>query len=333
MSTAPLVTVIIPTYNYGRYICEAIDSVLASSFPQSEIEIIVIDDGSTDGTRRNVRAYGERVQYIFQENQGKASATQLGVERAKGKYLFNLDADDYFLPEKIAEVVAAFDSDEEITHVGHPAVYLDTRSGAQSVEPHPAWLTGRKISGREVLLNFYKKRVLFGGGSTFAARTEVLRSSAIPKDVDMLIDEYLVLVTLNKGYSYFIGRPLSVWRIHGENFSGVDAGGHNYAAARDKDERGMSSMDAVLSSVLSGDFDPDIKMLYTLKAKVSRIAMSENARRKSCSDVIDLWKYVIGTFGVFGKESFEIMRRYTVLNRTLPTPVLRLARRAVNKSV
>jgi glycosyltransferase involved in cell wall biosynthesis len=332
MGSPPLVTVIVPTYNYSRYICEAIDSALASSLPQSEIEIIVIDDGSTDDTLEKVRAYGDRIQYVFQENQGKALATKVGVERARGKYIFNLDADDLFLPEKIEEVVNVFESDEEVTHVGHAALCWDVAVGTRRSELIPDWLIGRKIIGKEVLLEFYKKRILFGGGSTFSARAEVLKRCPIPEEVDMYIDEYLLLATLNNGYTYYVERPLSVWRVHGENYSEVDKEKRYSSLARTKDERSRDSLNAVLSAVLTGDFEPDLKMLYTLKTKVSRIALSERAGNKSYADVIDLWKYLMSTFKVFGKESFEIMRSYTVLNRTLPTPVLRLTKRSLKKS-
>jgi glycosyltransferase involved in cell wall biosynthesis len=333
LESTPLVTVIIPTYNYGRYICEAIDSVLASSFPQSEIEIIVIDDGSTDDTQEYIRAYGDRIHYVFQDNQGKAFATKVGIDRAKGKYLFNLDADDILLPEKIGKVVSIFESDDEIVHVGHPALCWNINSGTQVSETLPDWLTGRKINGKEVLVEFYKKRILFGGGSTFAARTEILKGCSIPKEVDMYIDEHLVLVILNKGYSYFIEQPLSVWRIHGDNYSEADKEKPNSNVSRSKAERSMDSMNAVLSFVLSGDFESNIKKLYMLKAKVLRIAMKEQKGQKSYADVLDLWRYLISAFSVFGKDSFEIMRCYAVLNRTLPTPVLKLAKKSMGKSV
>src|SRR5215216_4073806 len=105
MKTTPLVSIIIPTYNYGKYICTAIDSVFDSSLSRAEIEIIIVDDGSKDNTSEKVHGYGKTVKYIFQENQGKAIATQVGINHATGKYIFNLDADDYFLPGKIAKVV------------------------------------------------------------------------------------------------------------------------------------------------------------------------------------------------------------------------------------
>jgi glycosyltransferase involved in cell wall biosynthesis len=320
----PLVTVIIPTYNYGQYVSEAIDSVLASTFPQSEIEIIVIDDGSTDDTNGRVRAYGDRVQYIFQPNRGKAAVTKTGIDRSVGKYIFNLDADDLFLPEKIESVVHIFEADEEIVHVAHPALYWNADTGTKASETLPGWLVGRKVIGRDVLRDFYRKRILFGGGSTFAGRAEVLKTCPIPAEVDMYIDEYLVLATLNLGHSYFIERPLSLWRIHGGNYSG---------GMSEKAGRSMDSIKAVESMVLDGDFEPDIKMLYTLKTKVSELAMKEELGEKSCRDVLDLWRYLISSFAVFGKDSFEIMSRYTVLNRTLPTPILHLAKKSFNKSV
>lgn len=323
MKSSPLATVIIPTYNYGRYVCEAVESVLAQSFPQEEIEIIVVDDGSTDDTRERVCRYGARVRYVFQGNRGKASATQAGVDLARGKYIFNLDADDLFLPEKISEAVEVFESDETVAHVGHPALCWDEARGAKSVERPPARIVGRKTDGRALLIDFYKQRLLFGGGSTFSARAEVLKRCPIPPEVDMYVDEYLVLAALNRGPSYFIERPLSVWRIHGENFSG--------SAGPEKALRSVKSVNAVLSAVLCGDFDAELKTLYTLKAKVARVALGERAGRKSYADVLDLLRCQLGAFRVFGRESFGIMRRYAVLNRAVPTPLLQLARRAAGK--
>jgi glycosyltransferase involved in cell wall biosynthesis len=332
LKSTPIVTVIIPTYNYGQYIHEAIDSILTSSFPQNEIEIIVIDDGSTDDTFEVGQSYGKCVHYLFQHNQGKALATKVGINQAKGRYIFNLDADDYFLPGKIERVVNIFESDKEVVHVGHPALCWDTSTGTKQSEVLPDWLGGRKINGKEVLLDFYKKRILFGGGSTFAARTEILKQCSIPKEVDMYIDEYLALMTLNRGCSYFIDEPLSVWRIHGENYSDLDDKGKYSETALNKAERNMSSLNAVLSLVLNEDFSPDIKMLYSLKVKVAQIAIKEQAGQKSYADVVDLWKHLLATFRTFGKESFGIMRNYTVLNRTLPTPILQLAKRAIEST-
>ena len=92
----PTVSIIIATYNYGRYICKAIDSILNSSFPTEQIGIIVVDDGSTDNTEEQLKDYRDRITFIYQQNSGKAHATQVAIDHTSGKYIFNLNADHWF---------------------------------------------------------------------------------------------------------------------------------------------------------------------------------------------------------------------------------------------
>ncbi|MGQ0543113.1 MAG: glycosyltransferase family 2 protein [Blastocatellia bacterium] len=106
------VSIVIPTYNYARFIAEAIDSVLAQTYPISEI--IVVDDGSTDGTEDVVRRFGERVRYIKQKNAGVCAARNNGVEKSSGELIAFLDADDTWLPEKIEKQVEKFTGNKEI---------------------------------------------------------------------------------------------------------------------------------------------------------------------------------------------------------------------------
>ncbi len=96
----PLVSVIIPTYNRKAYVQQAIDSVLAQTYPH--YEIIVVDDGSTDGTGEALAArYGDRITYHWQENQGESAARNWGINIAKGEYIAFLDSDDLWYPNKL----------------------------------------------------------------------------------------------------------------------------------------------------------------------------------------------------------------------------------------
>src|ERR1700682_5922471 len=115
----PVVTVLIDTFNYGHFIDEAIRSVLVQDFPAEQMEIIVVDDGSTDDTRTRVAEYGERVQYFYKPNGGQASAFNFGIARARGKDVALLDADDYWLPSKLSKVVKAFESGPGVSLVYH----------------------------------------------------------------------------------------------------------------------------------------------------------------------------------------------------------------------
>ena len=107
----PLVSGIMAAYNYERYVAEALDSALAQDYPEDRLELIVIDDGSTDGTSEIARGYAERfggrIRYIRQDNAGLAAATTRGLQEARGELITLLDADDLWLASRTQLLVAA----------------------------------------------------------------------------------------------------------------------------------------------------------------------------------------------------------------------------------
>jgi len=121
------ITVIIPAYNAAAFIKRSIDSVLTQR--HSAQEIIVVDDGSTDGTGEIVKKYGQRVRYMYQENRGVSAARNRGIREASGEWIAFLDADDEWLPEKIHAQIELF---RQFSHLkwGY-ANYLTNYSGKQ----------------------------------------------------------------------------------------------------------------------------------------------------------------------------------------------------------
>lgn len=108
MST-PRVSVVIPAFNAKKWIAEAIDSVMAQSF--EDYEIVVVDDGSTDGTEQALRdlVRSKRIRYFRQQNSGVSVARNRGVQESRGELIAFLDADDLFHPQKLRQQVALFD--------------------------------------------------------------------------------------------------------------------------------------------------------------------------------------------------------------------------------
>ena len=96
----PTVSVIIPSYNCELYIAETLESILDQTF--KDIEIIVVDDGSTDKTRQIVTSYGAPVRLVTQTNAGVCAARNRGIREAAGQYVCLMDHDDYWLPDKLA---------------------------------------------------------------------------------------------------------------------------------------------------------------------------------------------------------------------------------------
>jgi glycosyltransferase involved in cell wall biosynthesis len=119
--SAPLVSVIIPAYNAEAFLGETLDSVLAQTYPN--LEIIVVDDGSTDATPQLLEKYSDRIRVLRQANAGQAAARNYGARESQGELLAFLDSDDLWDPDKIARQVALLDRFPEAL-----AVYCDHRA-------------------------------------------------------------------------------------------------------------------------------------------------------------------------------------------------------------
>ena len=123
MKETPLVSVIIPVYNYDRYLAEAIESVVSQTY--QHLEVIVVDDGSTDQSGEVARTFADRgVRYCHQVHAGIGPARNKGVELAQGDFLAFLDADDRWPLEKTERQLQAFESDPALEMVFGQAMQL-----------------------------------------------------------------------------------------------------------------------------------------------------------------------------------------------------------------
>jgi Glycosyl transferase family 2 len=120
---SPLVSIVIPTYNYGRFIGETVDSALAQGY--SPVEVVVVDDGSTDDTRERLARYGDRVRYIYQQNRGLSAARNTGIGAAHGEFIALLDSDDLWLPDKLERQIAVCVQDPHIGLVATERFAID----------------------------------------------------------------------------------------------------------------------------------------------------------------------------------------------------------------
>jgi glycosyltransferase involved in cell wall biosynthesis len=135
-SRMPTVSVVIPTYNSATFLRAAIQSVLAQTY--SDFEVIVVDDSSIDNTESVVHSFGNRVCYVRQENKGAGATRNHGIKRSRGKYVAFLDADDLWLPGKLAAQTPLLDRDLEIG-----LVYSDWTVVPEQGEAEPSYLRNR----------------------------------------------------------------------------------------------------------------------------------------------------------------------------------------------
>ena len=130
MEPRPLVSVVIPVHNGECYLGEAIESVLGQTY--RPIELVVVDDASVDGSAAVCKRFTE-IRYIHQSHAGAAAARNRGVDAASGTLLSFLDADDLWVPEKLARQIAAFDAEPELDMVlGHVKQFHSPELDAQA---------------------------------------------------------------------------------------------------------------------------------------------------------------------------------------------------------
>ncbi|WP_322791782.1 glycosyltransferase [Bellilinea sp.] len=126
MTKNNLISIIIPAYNQGHYLGDAIQSCLNQTY--SNIEIIVVDDGSTDNTPEVVQSFHNlRIQYIYKQNGGLSSARNAGIRAAGGEFITFLDSDDAFLPEKLMLLMEKMNENPELGFVAGHALLIDQR--------------------------------------------------------------------------------------------------------------------------------------------------------------------------------------------------------------
>lgn len=319
-------SVVIATYNYAQYIGDALTSILNQDYDQSLIEVIVVDDGSSDNTEEVVLKYKERFQslsYYKTENEGKAAATYLGFKYATGDVVFALDADDSFMQTKISKVISVFRENSDVFHVGHTALVVDENAGSSSVENIPTDICDRLISGNNLISYFLTKNCLWGGGSTFSVRKHFDFLPENTKLCDMYIDEFLVYRALSLGKSYLIKEPLSIWRVHGSNYSVGDRFKLEKVQRLEKSARGMLAIFKSINFLFV-----DIYQFKYLIAKAYQAQLSN----KNIN-----WLYRISVLFFFffmllytrPRTSVKLLKAYEVPNRLLlPSLYLYLKKRS-----
>jgi len=208
----PLFTVLITTYNYGRFIEEAIDSVMSQDFPLDKVQILVVDDGSTDDTSERVKKYGSQVEYLYKPNGGQASALNFGMANARGEIVALLDADDLFLPGKLARLAEVFEKDPALGMAYHrfQEWHVDTgERGEYTFVP----LSGDVRTMPDFFLGYHPMAT----SCTSYRRTSLAPLLPIPEGIRMLADGYFVLLIPFLAPVLAISEFHAVYRLHGTN--------------------------------------------------------------------------------------------------------------------
>jgi hypothetical protein len=217
VSVAPTVSVIVPAFDAERFLGEALDGVLAQDYPADRVEVIVVDDGSTDATPQIAARYAaadDRVRVVQRPNGGQVAATNTALEHATGELIALLDADDVWVRDKLRRSVAVLEARPEVGLVYGDMTVIDAERRvlqdswlADDVTPEGRHCAGALIVGNNVTC------------SSVVLRGAVLRSvTPIPADMPWS-DWWIAVRVAQVSELAYLAEPRTLYRFHGENMS------------------------------------------------------------------------------------------------------------------
>jgi glycosyltransferase involved in cell wall biosynthesis len=198
---APLVSIVVLCHDYGQFLSEAIESALAQDYPC--LEVLVIDDGSTDDSLEVASRYGERVRVLTQENQGLARTCNRGAREATGEWFMFLSADDRIEPTYVSELREAVERKREASFAYCSARLFGAESGVAPARPFSAVSL---IRGRNYI-----------NGSALTRRADYLEAGGYPEDLgEGAFDDWDFWLTMvEHGHrGTYVPKPLLHWRRH-----------------------------------------------------------------------------------------------------------------------
>jgi glycosyltransferase involved in cell wall biosynthesis len=218
-SHPPLVSILINNYNYGRFLNEAIDSAINQTY--SNIEVIVVDDGSTDNSQEIIKSYQDKIIPILKPNGGQASAFNAGFAASKGEIICFLDSDDMFLPEKVVDVANAFIENKDIGWCFHLLNFFG-RNEENSISIPDISLSGI-YDHRSKVKTGKMTGIVPGVPLNLATSAMCFRRSLLdeilpmPETIRITSDDYIKYIALGLTPGFILVKELCFQRIHDNN--------------------------------------------------------------------------------------------------------------------
>lgn len=251
-----MISVIIDNYNYGKYISEAIESVLHQTY--NDYELIIVDDGSNDNSKDIIldycNRYKDKITAVFKPNGGQASAFNIGYKLSKGDIICFLDSDDYWYNNKL-EVIAEYH--KKYDFIGHNKKYP---SGNPVVESQ------KFINQRQRLLKEYGQTFLLATSTMSFNRNLLDNILPMPeKEYRICADNYLMIYALYLSNIKYIDDSLVFYRVHDNN------GFIGRSDVKLVDEISLGSITLINKKLESNNQEPIPYIDYDLKSKLLKI--------------------------------------------------------------
>jgi glycosyltransferase involved in cell wall biosynthesis len=206
------VTILINNYNYGRYLGQAIESALTQDYDY--LDVLVVDDGSTDNSREIIATYGKRIRSVLKPNGGQASAFNMGFAASDSDIVCLLDSDDWYLPNKVCRIAAMFAAVPDAGWVFH-ALQRNFPDGTFECKP---WTSTRFVDDRELASRRGRLSICAPATSGLCFTRKFLDTLLpMPEDILITSDNYLKFAAMALAPGIYMEEALAAQRIHDNN--------------------------------------------------------------------------------------------------------------------
>lgn len=212
MKRMPFVSIIINNYNYEKFLNYSIESSLNQVY--ESLEVIVVDDGSTDSSRQIIESYGDRIFPIFQENGKQGSALNAGFANSNGELILFLDADDYLLPHAVETIVQQWNPSIAKIHFRLNVVDAEQQALGYSIPSEKFSLASGDVCSELLRSSGYVSTPMSGNAYHRSTLEKIL---PIPAEYSTTADDYLMISAPFCGTLHGIEEALGCYRIHNDN--------------------------------------------------------------------------------------------------------------------
>jgi len=298
-----MVSVIIPVYNGELYIGQAIESVIAQTY--KDIELIVVDDGSTDSTKKVVKKYRD-IKYIYQKNSGPSAARNRGMDASRGEYIAFLDSDDLYKENKLEEQVKAFEQDQYADIIYNDCI---------SVDKDLNYINTLKSEGvyenKEDFLCMLLFRQIIPIPPSIMLRRRCFEEGYLYNEKYKHAEDYEYTIRLAQKYKFkYIPEPLYIYRRHEGNLTNA----HSTQQEREINvlrELGHERIEEIVGASSFSSIEKSF-LLAKIYIKLSEYKLAENLllrlTESDCSNPL-LWFY-LGNCSYFLREPDKAAEYY-----------------------
>ncbi len=215
MYNKPLFSVLINNYNYANFLTQAIDSALSQT--SDLIEVIVVDDGSKDNSQEIIASYGNQIIPVFKENGGQASAFNAGFNASQGEIICFLDADDYFIADKLSQITKFFNESPDIGWIFHELDDVDINGSSLPIDRTNFLFEVAYVDFRDQMIKGDNLPFLPATSGLCFKRSVLEQILPMPAEIRISSDNFLRLAAMYLSPGLLLPDKLAVHRIHGSN--------------------------------------------------------------------------------------------------------------------